>query len=371
MVGQISRRLAEWGHEVHVATGRPAGSRAEEMLAGVHVHRFKIEGGGMVKPRGDIRGYLGFVRSRPWDVVVMHCAQAWGTDLLLPHMSELRSAVVFVGHGLLTLDEPLHAAYWSWFAASLQRVDVSTTLSPLLQETQFCARYNLPRPRVIPNGVDTSEWATPPLGIRRQWNIGRFPWILNVSNHTPVKAHANYFSVIDRVSRAIPTVRGTIVGNSHRAHKWRVGRLGVKGGCWYQCQLQARQDAHVDLRSNVARVDVVSAIKEADVLVLTSPRAREGSPIVILEAMAAGIPWLSFGAGCAREHTGGLIVSDLDEMVEKLHLLLGDQQFRHSLGHAGQRRIMEKHSWDAVGRQYERLYRDVVAGRASAVTQNR
>jgi len=370
VVGHISRRLADWGHEVHVATGRPAGAQAEELRAGVHIHRFKVEGGGTVRPHGDIFGYLDFVRSRPWDVLVLHSAQAWVTDVLLPHVSGLPSAVIFVGHGLLTLDEPAHTEYWSWFAESLRHVDASTTLSPLLQETPFCAKYNLPRPQVIPNGVDTSEWATPSLGIRQQWKIGESPWLVNVSNHTPVKAHASYFSAVDWVSKTLPTVRGTIVGNSHRAHAWRLGRLGVKGGCWYRCQLQARHDPHVDLRSNVARADVVSAIKEADVLVLTSPRGREGSPIVILEAMAAGTPWLSFGAGCVQEHAGGLIVSDLDEMVEKLHVLLGDQQLRHSLGQAGRMRIMEKHSWDAVVRQYERLYRDVVARRAAVATEN-
>jgi len=371
VVGQISRHLADWGHEVHVATGRPAGSQAEELRARVHVHRFKVEGGGTVRPHGDISGYLDFVRSRPWDVIVMHSAQAWVTDVLLPHVCELPSAVIFVGHGLLTLDEPAHVDYWSWFAESMRHVDASTTLSPLLQETPFCAKHNLSRPRVIPNGVDMSEWATPSSGIRHQWNIGRFPWLVNVSNHTPVKAHASYFSAVDRISKTLPTVRGTIVGNSHRAHTWRLGRLGVRGGCWYGCQLQARHDAHVNLRSNVARADVVSAIKEADVLVLTSPRTREGSPIVILEAMAAGTPWLSFGAGCVREHAGGLIVSDLDEMVEKLYMLLGDRELRDSLGDAGQRQIMEKHSWDVIVRQYERLYRDVVARRAAVNTGNR
>jgi len=115
---------------------------------------------------------------------------------------------------------------------------------------------------------------------------------------------------------------------------------------------------------------VVSAIKEADVLLLTSPKTREASPIVILEAMAAGTPWLSLGGGCVREHVGGLVVADLDEMAEKLQLLLTDQQLRHSLGEAGQRRITQRHSWDAIARQYEQLYRDVVAGCGVAETQH-
>lgn len=370
VVAQISRRLASWGHEVHVATGTPPGSLAEELRDGVHIHRFKVEGGGTVTPHGDIRGYLDFVRSRPWDVIAIHCASAWTTDVLLAHVTEFSSAVIMVSHGLQTLDETAHDPYWSWLAASLRAVDASTTLSPLLQEMPFCAKYNLPRPFVIPNGVDTSEWSTPSVEIRQRWHVGDAPWIVNVSNHTPVKAHATFFSAVDRVSMALPTVRGTIVGNSHRVHKWRLGRLGVKGGCWYGCHLRARQDTHVDLRSMVARPDVVSAIKEADVLVLTSPRTREASPIIILEAMAAGTPWLSFGGGCVREHVGGLVVTDLTEMVEKLQMLLGDQQLRHSLGKAGQKRTAEKHSWDTIARQYERLYRDVVAGRAAAVTQN-
>ncbi len=130
-VGQISKRLAPRGHEVHVATIWPPWSWARGLSTGSYVHRFKVEGGGTLMPRGDIDGYLDFVRSRPWNVIVMHCARVWLTDMLLPHVGELKSAVIFVGDGLLALDQPAHAAYWSWFAASLQCVDAGTSLSPL------------------------------------------------------------------------------------------------------------------------------------------------------------------------------------------------------------------------------------------------
>ncbi len=153
---QISLGLARNGHEVHVATGAAHVGRLEEVLEGVYVHRFKVQGSAVSGIRGDVNRYTRFVRSRPWDVAAMHCAQIWSTDALLPHLDDMSGRKIFVGHGFSTLRNVKYRSYFSDLADSLRRVDKIVALSTLLEEVPFCAEHGLPEPQVIPNGVEPS-----------------------------------------------------------------------------------------------------------------------------------------------------------------------------------------------------------------------
>src|ERR1039458_9870924 len=106
----------------------------------------------------------------------------------------------------------------------------------------------------------------------------------------------------------------TQIGHGHYATKWNLGRLGVRGGCYYSCITRALFDKSVTMMLNVPRAESVSAIKEADIMV--HPSNWEASPLVILECMAAGKPFVAFDVGCVREHAGGRVVGSLSEMAE-------------------------------------------------------
>jgi glycosyltransferase involved in cell wall biosynthesis len=109
---------------------------------------------------------------------------------------------------------------------------------------------------------------------------------------------------------------------------------------------------------------VVAAIKEADVVAITS--RREACPLVAIEAMAAGTPWVSFDVGNVRENAGGYVVRDEQQMLEKVLLLLGNCGLRRELGEAGRRRAQERHDWDKIAHQYEQLYISAVSGQTPA-----
>jgi L-malate glycosyltransferase len=102
VVRQLSERLAQRGHEVHVATSLYGTAPREEILGGVTVHRFSVRGNTVQGIKGEHEDYVSFVRSGRWDVLGMHCAQIWSTDLLLPLLGQLHTKKVFTTHGLLT-----------------------------------------------------------------------------------------------------------------------------------------------------------------------------------------------------------------------------------------------------------------------------
>ena len=106
VVAQVSVRLAQWGHEVHVATGRPRGTPAAEVMQGVTVHRFAVAGNVVNGMRGEAQRYVEFVKGFAADVLVVHCAQVWTLDALQPHLPQLTAARIFVGHGMSALEHP-------------------------------------------------------------------------------------------------------------------------------------------------------------------------------------------------------------------------------------------------------------------------
>jgi L-malate glycosyltransferase len=365
---QLSTRLARRGHEVHVATAQTGAVPNEEMRDGVLIHRFDVAGNAAFGVRGEPDAYLGFVRSRSWDVIAMHCAQIWSTDLLLPFLQEVSGVKIFVGHGLLISDARFET-YYARFASLIRHVDRIVSLSELVEVTPFCRKYGLPEPEVIPNGVDLSRWGPETLRLRKSWKIKGRPWLLCVSNHTPYKGHRAFFDVIRAIRREIPQAQGTIVGQHHPIGRWHLGRLGIKGGCWYQCQASARFSKGVSLKTGIPREEAVSAFKEADVVLI--PSSWEASPLAMLESMAACTPWVSFDVGCARENVGGIVVESIEEMSAAVIRLLRDPEQRKRLGVEGRERIRQKHDWERITDRYEQLYQSLLADKVLLSAQGR
>ena len=354
VVSQISRRLSLRGHEVHVAAGAEPGCASEEVLDGVTVHRFAVRGSEVLGIRGDAAAYLEFVRSRRWDVIVSHCSQVWSTDLLLGE--EFAGPTVFVAHGLSSCDDPMYRQYYLRVAEWLRGNRVMVSLSRTgVEDGAFLAEHHLQDSVVIPNGIDPLQWSSAPVGVRSRWKHDGHPWLVNISTHQPGKGHSRLFALMRALRGRLPGALLTQIGRSYPAARYDLGRrFGVKGGCYYNCMAKSLLNSSVELRCDVSRQDTISALQEADLMVLTS--RWEASPLSILECMAAGIPYVTFDVGCVREHVGGVVVETPAEMADAVCDILSTPGKREELGAQGQRRIAERHHWDAVVDQYEQLF---------------
>jgi L-malate glycosyltransferase len=356
VVRNVSERLAQRGHEVHVATAAVDSESSYSKLRGVHVHRFSARGNLAFGTHGEIEKYRDFVRSGDWDLLVNHCLQVWPTDALLNEIDSYTWPSVLVTHGL-SVDNPAFGSYYVGIPRHLCSYSKWVRVSNLSEEFSFAEKFNIQVPPVITNGVDMNEWARPPLGLRMTWGIGRKPWVVDVSNHNPLKNHRIFFELAN-------SLRGvgahfTVIGGTYPMNKWGLGRLGISGGCAYQCRLRSMLSmGAVDLKTNLPRYEVVSAIQEADVVVSTSK--WEANSVVLLESMAAGTPWVSFDVGSARENVGGVVTGNPDEMASTVIELLRDPDRRNTLSSAGRARAEAKHSWDSITEQYENLYESVV-----------
>jgi glycosyltransferase involved in cell wall biosynthesis len=309
---------------------------------------------------GETNSYLDLVKSGQWDVIASHCAQIWSTDLLF--QVDLSAPFVFVAHGL-TYKDAAYRDYFGRLAEWLCKGKTMVSLSNVgIDDSIFRGDYSLPDAVIIPNGVDSEEWGAPTPGVRRAWGRVGEPWLVNVSNHTPPKGHEALFNLLIHLHSRKQSLHLTQIGRAHSAEKWNLGRLGIRGGCYYSCRTRALLEKSMTLMLNLSRSETVSAIKEADLTVLTSN--WEASPLVILESMAAGVPFVTFDVGCVREHVGGRVVNSLSEMADTVIELMADASLRRDLGEQGKRRIAERHDWEVVAAAYEDLYRNLISGEA-------
>jgi len=103
----------------------------------------------------------------------------------------------------------------------------------------------------------------------------------------------------------------------------------------------------------------VELLKSSHVFVL--PSTVEGFGIALVEAMAAGIPTLSSDISALREVAdegrAGMLFTprNVDELKEKLELLLKDEKLREDFTEKGYKLVKEKYSWDEVAREVEKV----------------
>ena len=106
--------------------------------------------------------------------------------------------------------------------------------------------------------------------------------------------------------------------------------------------------------------DLGEALSVMDIFVM--PSRMEGFPLAILEAMAAGKPVVATSVGgndeAVQHGVTGLIVpyDDVQAMVQAILTLLQDDELRVKMGEAGQKRVREQFSLEAMVRDTQEVY---------------
>ncbi len=239
-----------------------------------------------------------------------------------------------------------------------RHADFLVTVSHELKE-YFVRELRVPTKavRVIPNGVDTSVFHPADGGSRGSSGAAGRPAggrLISVGRLVEAKDYPSLFSALALLRSAGRAVDLLLVGD---------GELR---------EVLAREAAGRGLSDCVAfcgsRTDVPELLRAADVFVLSS--RREGLPIVVLEAMASGLPVAATRVGAisevVRDGEDGLLVppGDPPALAAALARLLDDGELRARLSRHARNSVLEGFALDQVVRRYEELYERGTSGAA-------
>jgi glycosyltransferase involved in cell wall biosynthesis len=106
-----------------------------------------------------------------------------------------------------------------------------------------------------------------------------------------------------------------------------------------------------------------------DAVALTSE--NEGTPVTVIEALAAGRAVVAYGVGgvtdVLRDGVDGFIVAprDTDRMADRLAELARDPELRSRLGATGRASVARRYAVERLVQDVDTLYRALLAGRSS------
>lgn len=368
VVRQISERLAARGHHVTVATTYLP-ERRDRVLNSVVIADFRISGNAVYGFSGATNEYQQFLRQGQFDIMMNYAAQQWTADLAFPLLDSLPYRKVLAPCGFSGLGKPDFAFYFEELPTILRRYDRLIFHSDTYQDIAFARRHGLDNTAVIPNGAAAEEFDRVSIDFRRRYGIPRdLPLLLTVGNHNhrDMKGHAATIAAF-RKARIGPAVLVIIGGGAHGKSCFGACRRRASLARWLS--FGERRVILLD----PPREEVVAAYQAADLFVFASK--VECSPVVLFEALAAGLPFVTVPAGNAEEIVqwsgGGIIVpsptdrygfvrADTSKLARAIETIMADKPRRRALAAAGRQAWRDRFRWDVIAERYESLYRSVL-----------
>lgn len=145
---------------------------------------------------------------------------------------------------------------------------------------------------------------------------------------------------------------------------WRLDIFGQ--GEWKEMLQDMIDDRGLSdcVRLNAPTKDIGSEYADSSMLVMSSH--YEGFPMVMIEAMACGLPAVSFDFKCGpkdivRPGENGLIVSDgdIDGLADSIMKLMKDDALRKKMGETA-KRVVETYSEDKVMEKWANLFEEIL-----------
>jgi glycosyltransferase involved in cell wall biosynthesis len=284
----------------------------------------------------DIVKANGFVTWEPCDVVAAHFIHAaWGRSRWYPFRN-LRP---------YSLYQRLYTVLNTrWEKAAFTRAKrVIAVARPLVHELVDIG-VRADRIDVVWNGVDTRQFH--PGESHREFF--RLPPETTLALFVgDIRTPRKNLDTVLRAMRQVPDLSLVVAGAVERSPYPALAReLGV--------------NQRVHFLGQVETIDLL--MRSVDMFVL--PSRYEAHPLVLLEAMASGLPSIVSGTFGAGEFIGGggFILNDPDDdqgLAAYMGTLAADPALRSSMGAAGRRRALEM-QWSKTAGQYLRIFEDFV-----------
>jgi colanic acid/amylovoran biosynthesis glycosyltransferase len=361
--------LAALGHRVEVFPERPrrmADDDASWRNAGVVVHYPRESGRKVARtfigeavrsPRAAFR--LGRtaremlvsprVRDRRFDVVQCHFGEGGLRGLQMRRANVVRGPLATVFHGAdlcRSVQRQGTRMYDELFASGDLFQPVTERFADVLRS------MGCPPDRIVVHrmGVDLSRFAYQP----RVWRSDERIEIVSIGRMVEKKGFAYGIRAMARLASRDPRLRYTIIGDGELRPELErlVADLELAGV--------------VRLAGWLPPADVAAALRGAHLMLAPSVTAadgdQEGLPVVIMEAMATGLPVVATRHSGIPElvrhgESGALVPEhDADALAEAIETLVRAPDRWGAMGAAGRRRVEVQHDLQTLNRQLAETY---------------
>ncbi|HEY3499064.1 MAG TPA: glycosyltransferase [Polyangiaceae bacterium] len=350
MALDLARRQRERGHRViAISIAAPPDGPIAESFHAADIPTETIPKGAGVDATLPVR-LASSLSAQRVDVVHTHNPHAliYGA----PAANLARAAAVHTKHGI-NPDNPRRLLLRR-VASSL--VDACVAVTPALERIARDGRECDPALlHVIPNGIDIERFKPDPearRSVRAELGVPENAWLAGtVGRLAPEKDQTLFIRamapLLDERRQLVIVGDGPerVAVDASIAATWRGSLCHALG----------------------ARNDVERLLAALDVFVLTS--RTEGLPLVVLEAMATGLPVVSTSVGgipdLVQEGVTGYLVPPGEEhaLMRRLVWLATHPEEGIRVGKAAREAVFRRHSLDRMAQGYESLYERVVAER--------
>lgn len=215
---------------------------------------------------------------------------------------------------------------------------------------------------VIPNGIWKDEFDKN--SLTKTDLLPRYKdtqWILNVSNFFPGKGQEHLINIL-----------GLMSSPENKTYIQISNDIDFAIGAQLEARWKSRipklkkQGFGVKLLKNIDREKVVGFFKQSNAFAFSSE--KEVAPLVLLESMAANLPWIATNIGNAQDLSGGIVIPCMkDSRFHSAFTTQTQQQFATGIqellnspkiAETGKRQVEKYLTWDRVLPQYSYLFKE-------------
>jgi glycosyltransferase involved in cell wall biosynthesis len=412
VVRQLAERLAARGHDVTVATSRLA-TRDFTQRRGVKIAEFNI-GGNLVRGiQGDVASYREHLIDADYDVVFFYAAQQWTFDAAWDALDRIKARKVLVPCGYSGLFESAYREYFEKLPEVLKAMDTVIYHTDVYRDVNFARSLGLTNGALVPNAADGEEFDVPrDPGFRERIGAGENDFmVMTVGTITGMKGHIELVQAFARLDLADPQRKALLILNGNQPERagrrasvfrtifslikefgllyaakhllkvvlrhfgWQVGRTASIND-WVQSINRQQAERKKVVAIDLPRAELIQAYLNADLFVFASN--VEYSPLVLFEACAAGLPFLSVPVGNSAEiadWTGGgeICPAEVDQrgyshvapalLARHIAALAADPERLERLGNQGRATSRRRYNWASIVGEYEAILKRLVSKR--------
>lgn len=235
------------------------------------------------------------------------------------------------------------------------------THSNIYDDYITCSCNNIPV-TVIPNGIGLREFDNNTSDFRKKYSVSDKHIILCVSNYFPGKGQEYLTPIYLKLKEKRSDWVAVMISSTVNFGFAGILEKNVKNS-------MSIAKIPVKFFKDLPREDVVGAFKQASVFAF--PSQKEVAPIVVIEAQACCLPWVSMPVGNVRDLRGGVVApysvrnhlgfikctgETQQFFVNKIDELISNEEKRVLLGGAGRKQIVEDYNWDKIADKYNEVF---------------